>query len=100
MRYRPGRLHLVPDALLRLAPRLVPETNHQTDTLEDVAHVFYTLIVEMSDNFKDRLKAAYSADALWKRVLHVVTGVRQDHKDPLRPMRSLRFLYKDGLIYY
>jgi hypothetical protein len=100
VRYRPGRLHLVPDALSRLRPKTVPESDLETNILNDVAHVFHAIIVKMSDDFKDRIKAAYQADPLWERVLAVVSGKRQDDEDPTRPMRGLRFLYKTGLIYY
>jgi len=100
VRYRPGKLHLVPDALSRLQPEHVPETDLQTDTLDDVAHVFHALIVEMDDDFKARLKQAYQDDTLWQRVLAVISGKRHDDEDPTRPMRGLRFLLKDNLIYY
>ena len=49
----------MPDALSRLQPKHVPETDLQTDTLDNVAHIFYALIVEMDDDFKARLKQAY-----------------------------------------
>jgi len=100
VRYRPGRLHLVLDALLRLQPKRIPESDLETDMLNDVAHVFHAIIVEISDDFKDRLKQAYKADALWERVLMVVSGKRHDGEDPTRLMRGLRFLYKGDLIYY
>ncbi|KAH5051069.1 hypothetical protein HBI81_244270 [Parastagonospora nodorum] len=100
VRYRPGRLHLVPDALSRLHPKYIPETDVETDMLNDLAHVFHAIIVEMSQDFKDRLKQEYQADPNWQRVIEVISGRRQDHEDPTRPMRGLRFLYKNELVYY
>jgi hypothetical protein len=100
VRYRPGKLHLVPDALSRLQLKKMPESDPNADILDDVAHVFHAIIVELSDDFKERLVQAYKADALWSRVLDVVSGKRQDDEDPTRPMRGLRFLYKLGLLYY
>ncbi len=41
-------MHLVPDALSRLPPKMVPESDSRTYMLEDVGHVFYALIVGMS----------------------------------------------------
>jgi hypothetical protein len=127
VRYRPGKLHLVPDALSRLHPKSIPEKDLQTDMLNDVAHVFHAykihpnfipekhlqsdihngvahvfhaLIVNLDDDFKERLKQSYRDDKLWARVRAVISGERQEHEDPERPMRGLRFLLKDDLIYY
>jgi hypothetical protein len=52
----------------------VLETDLAIDLLEDIAHAYHALIVEMTDDFKIRLKTAYAEDEKWKRVLAVLSG--------------------------
>lgn len=40
VRYRPGRLHLVPDALSRLPPKTIPGSYLETDIFKIVVHMF------------------------------------------------------------
>ena len=91
---------LVPDALSRLTPKHIPEAELETDILEDVAHIYHEIIMELSVDFKDRLKQAYHEDAMWSQVLKVVSGGHDDSQDLHRPMRGLRFMVKDDLIYF
>ena len=62
--YLLGGLHLVPGALSRLARTVVREWDDTTDILDYVANVFHTLIVDIDDDFKLRLKDAYKDDEL------------------------------------
>lgn len=120
VRYRPGRCHLVPDALGRL-DSTEPPGDATEDTLDDLPHVFHARLVEMSQPFKDQLQQAYQDDPVWKRVMDVVTGMRDDNEYPPlpddadagsvhtlptspairhRPMAGLQFSLKDGYLYY
>ena len=74
----------------------------------------HVTLVEMSDSFKQRLKAAYAADKHWKKVLDVITPPANRRPDP-EPLegentegtvrddpqpRGIRFKLRDELIYY
>ncbi|KAH5621114.1 hypothetical protein HBI23_240920 [Parastagonospora nodorum] len=78
VRYRPGRCHIVPDALSRLENTEPSGEDHLASTLDDLPHVFHTLLIEMSDALKDKLRQGYLEDPVWKRVKEVCEGTKED----------------------
>jgi hypothetical protein len=55
--YRPGRIHIVPDALSRLKRERFPKSDLTTDILEDtgneMAGMYHAELVELEDGFKN-----------------------------------------------
>lgn len=71
---RPGRIHLVPDALSRMISPHLPALEQGPDLL-DPAELSVVTAVEMSDDFKHRLRAAYQNDPVWNRAWRVLHGM-------------------------
>ena len=136
IRHKSGKSNVVPDALSRLPGKLptqpdaadkagildvlyghpvsLPDHELRSATIQDLPPVSYHItLVEMSDDFKQRLKAAYAEDEQWKKVLDVIKP-RQSAAEPAttepatseavindeESPRGIRFKLRDGLIYY
>jgi hypothetical protein len=50
--------------------------------------------------FKQLLKTKYHQDPQWQQVIVAILGQSSDEEDLIRPMKGLRFVLEDGLIYY
>ena len=132
MIYRPGRIHVVPDALSRLqgAPtdRAPHEENlnlhayHGDATTGTVpASSYHTILVELSQDFKNRLVDTYADDKHWARIMDLVlkSQARCNHNaadqtavvqysngnDPMdgdeyNSLLGLRFFERHGLLYF
>nr|OMP83046.1 Retrovirus-related Pol polyprotein from transposon gypsy [Diplodia seriata] len=75
--YRPGKTHLVPDALSRLiGDRQDPVPEQSEETLDPIG-VFSVAVVEMSDAMKERIQQGYGRDPHWKRILEVLAGIKE-----------------------
>ena len=64
--HKPGKEHILPDALSRLAscsPSMLPDDHSELDAL------FAATLVNMNDEFYDKLVMGYQQDPFWKRVL-------------------------------
>lgn len=76
VRYRPGRIHVIPDALSRLlGDTESPKRNPNADSLDPddtETPCYHTILVELSQEFKDRLTRAYDDDPHWRRVMQMV----------------------------
>ena len=93
IRHKAGKSNVVPDALSRLPADTVKIAEQQgvLDVLyghadiEDLdkvlllpsdrsygSPIFHVTLVEMSDDFKSRLRQAYEDDESWKRILHML----------------------------
>jgi len=80
--YRPGRIHIVPDALSRLkaygkdviSPKVVPPrvATEAVDCHSLEVGSYHTLLVELSPEFKQRLIAGYESDPHWRNILEMV----------------------------
>jgi hypothetical protein len=57
--YRPGKLHIVPDALLRLETITIPEQELRTNQLDDIPAIYHAILVEISEECKANLMQAY-----------------------------------------
>ena len=125
VRYRPGPTHFVPDALSRLPSTSstfeLPSastlddidglhaniTNAQEcDTDEDEFFCFSTTLVQLSDDFKQRIAQEYPKDSFWSKVLRVIERNRSDNIDPPLTQQEtnlnhgLRFFEDNGLLFF
>ena len=92
IRHRPGKEHIVPDALSRLAGvRAVEDPEASALDVDS----YFTTLVEMSDDFRARLLQAYEGDVGWKAVKESVTA--QSRGD--RPI-TVPFAAVDDLLYF
>ena len=67
--YKPGKEHIVPDALSRLASSSkqdLPDHHSELDVL------FTTALVQMDENFHKRLISGYQNDPFWLRILQQI----------------------------
>ena len=71
--HKPGKEHILPDALSRLAscsPSMLPDDHSELDAL------FAATLVDMNEEFYSKLLAGYQEDEFWKRIL---TQIDQNH---------------------
>jgi hypothetical protein len=113
VRYRPGRIHLVPDALSRLLHGMeIANKEKPDDNVLDNVGSYHLTLVELSPTFKASLRRAYQEDPLWSRLLHLTKPVRTNPvpidptstsgtKPPTSPPQSpIRFHSRDDLLYF
>ena len=120
IRHKAGKSNVVPDALSRLPGNsdkgksqeqsqegildvLYGHAVKKSDMSEeaDAEIVYHITLVEMSDDFKSRLRKAYKEDDQWKRILEMLS--RNDTPgDPPAEIEKpgLRFKLRNDLIYY
>ena len=109
--YKAGTSNTVPDALSRLASDTQPPplTIGILDDIDDIEPT-YLYYVQIIDEFKERIKAAYQAEKIWTKVKEVLESEddsygRENDADTrdLPDLRSrktkLKFILRDGLIY-
>ena len=88
LRHKPGKMHIVPDALSRLS------TSNSEDKLGaegELDVLFTTALVEMSNEFRTKILKGYETDPAWQKLAKTL-----DTEDDTR----LLFRRKDGLIYW
>ena len=74
VRHKPGKSNVIPDALSRLSSTNdsnVPPEHSELDALH-VTYAYTTTLVEMSDDFKQRIVEGYDTDPAWTKVLAVL----------------------------
>ncbi len=86
VRYKLGKLYVIPDALSRLP---IKET-----TLE-IPSTFYITLVEISNDFKTRLKEGYTKNKYQRKILNILTtdGIEDNPQ-------GLRFRLRGDLVYF
>ena len=72
IRHKPGKEHIIPDALSRLASANVRPILADDHSELDVLYVYNTTVVEMSNDFRKRLIAGYSTDKLWINIIQMI----------------------------
>ena len=109
VKHKPGKLHVIPDALFRLPKNTPLVTPVVTDGIFDVYHIFpivknelfpvyHIIFVEMANDSKTRFKQVYKDNKQWKRIFEFVNPQNGENNPPV-PER-LRFQYRNGFIYY
>lgn len=118
--YRPGKIHLVPDALSRLLGAM--EESH-TNTLDDLTiedadtEAFTAVLVEMAPEFRQKIIKSYTKEPQWNRILRSITEEPKSAKTSSSrtsakklvgfpdlisrgKIDGIRFIYENGLIFY
>ena len=107
VKHKPGKLHVIPNALYRLAKNTFPFST--TENVLDVYRGFFIVedeplpayhitLVKMADDFKTRFKQIYQDNKQWKRIFGLVHPRNEKNNPPIP--EGLRFQYRDGFIYY
>ena len=105
LRHKAGKSNTVPDALSRL-PQTKDRTSDQSEGVLDALHaepvaVYHATLVEMSDDFKERLKQGYDEDIHWSNLLNMLSKAAPDaDREHIRQVPGIAFALKDGLIYH
>lgn len=90
IRHKPGKLHIVPDALSRLA------TSNQDPTMSEEGELdvlFTTSMVSLHDDFRKVISNGYENDPIWAKILKTLT------KNGTEDGAELPFVVEDGLIF-
>ena len=108
--HKPGKLHVVPDALSRLSNEAEIRDPPYADGILDALYgspgpiqmdepvpIYHTTLVEMSEDFKTRIRTFYMKNARWKRIHDIVDGLDTSDK---ALSEGLQFIMRDRLIYY
>ena len=95
IRHKPGKLHIVPDALSRLATTNSDPTMGNEGELDvlTVDVLFTTSLVEMSDDFRQRLSEQYQRDPLYVKIMKLFKESTEDGA------AKLPFVAENGLIF-
>ena len=129
IRHKAGKANIVSDALSRLKndaivkeqePSILNvlyghpiEQKPEAPSYEyEEAFTYHITLIEMSDDFKVKLKEAYKKDEQWKKVLNLVKPSSDpttaepkqesvsDSPAELEPTTEIRFKYRNELLYY
>ncbi|MGI0135223.1 MAG: integrase zinc binding domain-containing protein [Candidatus Micrarchaeaceae archaeon] len=98
VRHKPGKDHLVPDALSRLPASGSPhplEAKGELDALHTEPYAFIALTVQMSNTFKRKILKGYAEDSMWTRTLTTVKANAALGQNAA----SLPFELQDGLLF-
>lgn len=94
VRHKPGKQHIVPDALSRLqsSAGTIARTSDpsQSEGILDMA--YHVTLVEMSEDFKTRLKDAYRKNKRWARMLELLKPppASEEQSSPEQPPAQRR----------
>ena len=109
VRHKSGKSNVVPDALSRLPGAPQPDVEDKAGvldalyghpihlsedelrfaTLQDMPAIAYHItLVEMSDEFKQRLKTAYTSDTHWSKILAVISPAAASNSSPAATSNS------------
>jgi hypothetical protein len=99
VRFRPGKEHVVPDALSRLPQQdnsaqgldEFLDTQVSSTEVHEPVYAYNATLVEMSTDFRKALQNGYQKDRRWTRLSHLI-------KEDAAP--GVQFVWRDGLIYH
>lgn len=94
VRYKPGKQHIVPDALSRLNAHSNDSKDEGKDVLEDI-FVYHTSIIQMTETFKAELLTAYETDPHWLKIKDMIPD---DSVEDTKP--GVQFVKRQDLIYH
>lgn len=97
IRHKPGKNHVVPDALSRLATESDPDPGPEEGELDalsaTVESVFnLSSVVEISKEFRERIIEGYKKESAWVKVQDAISKAAQDGT-------KTAFREEDGLLY-
>ena len=93
IRYKPGKQHIVPDALSRLS-NAGTSTSDRSEAELDALYAYTTSLVELDEQFKTKLREGYKLDEPWRRVADMLDKDVEDNA-------KLSFVRADdGLIWH
>lgn len=92
IKHKPGKQHIVPDALSRLNADNKDGSLADHDGELDV--LFTSSLVEMSKEFRNGIIAGYNKDPFWKKVLQILVKQQQTSVESVLP-----FCLDDSLIF-
>ncbi|SLM33512.1 reverse partial [Lasallia pustulata] len=104
IRFRPGKQHIVPDALSRLMNKAAEErvgTSSDEGTLDEV-FAFYVSLVELTESYRAKLVKAYNEDKQWSKIIGALrkhAESQKKEKEP-EPPKNIQFRLIEGLVYY
>lgn len=105
VRWRPGKQNVVPDALSRLLRKRVEKFQDDAPGILDEISVYNLTLVEMSEDYRSKLMAAYEKDKKWSKILESLEAEKErlskeKEKVELVKLSNIQFVLRDGLIYY
>ncbi|SLM36754.1 reverse partial [Lasallia pustulata] len=104
IRFRPGKQHIVPDALSRLMNKAAEEqvgTFSDKGTLDEV-FAFHVSLVELTESYRAKLVKAYNEDKQWSKIIDALrkhAESQKKEKEP-EPPKNIQFRLIEGLVYY
>ncbi len=86
VKYKLGKLYIIPDALSRLPIK---------ETTPEIPSTFYITLVEISNDFKARLKKGYTKNKYQRKIFNILTtnGIEDNPQ-------GLRFRLRGNLVYF
>ena len=112
IRYKPGKDHIVPDALSRLpsnassraAPDILDISSYHSSVkdVSDSAYAFQGSLAVMSADFKNRVLEGYLKEKSWTKIKKMLEGLkeRSDKENDNDSKTGIDFEIEDGLIYH
>lgn len=100
VRHKPGKEHILPDALSRLASEAVSK-NDGEEVLDLHAEAYHTTLVEMSKEMKSRIVTGYKTDKAWTIIWDLLHQEQaRDEDNGVDDKTGLAFYIQDELIYH
>jgi hypothetical protein len=101
IRHKPGKSHIVPDALSRLEGQPPRKAVNEDGEILDV-FAFHVSLAELTEETKTRLQNDYRKDPHWSKILAMleIEAARDLHTGMQNAPNGLSFALRDGLIYH
>ena len=105
VRWRPGKQNIVPDALSRLLRKREEVSDPEATGILDDVFVYNFTLVEMSEDYRAKLAAAYKKDKKWSKILESLEAekerlLKSEDSVEFVKLPNILFVLRDKLIYY